>query len=54
VVESGDNGSATLVVNYKGSSSRQGGMERCGQTCHQGTSASRWNKVTRGHPSKTS
>jgi len=40
---SGDNGSVTSTA--KGSSSRQGGMERCCQSRHQGTSASWWNKV---------
>jgi len=38
----GDNGSATLTV--KGS--RQGGMKRCGQSRHQGTSDKMTSKVT--------
>jgi len=33
----GDNESVTSTV--KGNSLRQGGMERCGQSRHQGTSA---------------
>jgi len=41
----GDNGSVTSIV--EGSNSREGGVKRCGQSRHQGTSASRWNKVTR-------
>jgi len=41
----GDNGSATSTA--EGSSSRQGGMERCSQSHHQWTYASLWNKVTR-------
>jgi len=41
----GDNETATSTPD--GSSSRQGEVERCGQSRHQGTSASRWHKVTR-------
>jgi len=41
----GDKGSATSTA--KRSSSRKGGLERCGQNRHQVVSACRWNKVVR-------